>query len=56
MENRITTIEEMELRLEQYGHKAIWETIEKIGQWQDRIAFRQIFFLAGGKFGENENE
>ena len=52
-DRQIISIDEMRDKLEEYGHKAIWHNIESIGKWQDRVAFRQVFFLAGGNLDEN---
>ena len=48
MENKFVSIDEMKEKLEEFGSKIIWQNIEKIGKWQDRVMFRQLFFLAGG--------
>lgn len=50
--NEKMTIEEMEQRIEQYGHKAIWQTIEKMNNWQDRVMYRFLFFKAGGSLDD----
>jgi hypothetical protein len=42
------SIDEMKNKIEDLGGKAIWVAIEKIGNWQMRVAYRQVFFLAGG--------
>jgi len=47
-EKKFVSIDEMKEKLEGFGEKAIWQSIEKIGNWQDRVAYRQLFFLAGG--------
>ena len=52
-ERQIISIDEMKDKIKKYGHKAIWKSIEGIGKWQDRIAFRQIFFLVGGNLDED---
>jgi hypothetical protein len=52
-ERQMISIDEMKDKLEEYGHKAIWHNIEGIGKWQDRVVFRQVFFLAGGNLDEN---
>jgi hypothetical protein len=52
-EREIISLDEMKDKLEEYGHKAIWHNIEGIGNWKDRVAFRQVFFLAGGNLDEN---
>jgi len=51
-EKKFISIDEMKDKLEEYGHKTIWHNIEGIGNWQDRIAYRQLFFLAGGELGD----
>jgi hypothetical protein len=48
MDKQFLSIDEMKERLEQYGHKQIWLSIEKINNWQERIEYRQLFFIAGG--------
>ena len=45
-------IDEMEEKLNVFGNKQIWLSIEKIGNWQDRIAYRNLFFLAGGSLDD----
>jgi len=52
-ERQMISIDEMKDKLEKYGHKAIWHNIEGIGNWQSRIAYRQLFFLAGGSLDED---
>jgi hypothetical protein len=52
-ERQMISIDSMREKLEEYGHKAIWHNIEGIGKWQDRIAYRQMFFLAGGNLDED---
>ena len=47
-ERKMISIGEMRDKLEEYGHKAIWHNIEGIGNWRDRVAYRQVFFMAGG--------
>jgi len=47
-ERKMISIEEMQDKLEEYGHRAIWYNIEGIGNWRDRVAYRQVFFMAGG--------
>jgi len=53
-ENKFVSIDEMKERLENFGSKRIWETIEMIGDWKDRTMYRQLFFLAGGSLEENK--
>lgn len=48
MDKQFISIDEMQEKLSEFGDKTIWQRIEKIGKWQDRIAYRQLFFLAGG--------
>jgi hypothetical protein len=48
MEEKFVSIDEMKDKLEEYGSKIIWQKIEKIDNWQSRVAYRQLFFLAGG--------
>lgn len=47
--NKFLSIDEMKDKIEEYGSKAIWQSIERIGNWKDRVAYRQLFFLAGGE-------
>jgi hypothetical protein len=47
-EKKIISVEEMKDKIEESGSRLIWLAIEKIGYWQDRIAYRKIFFQAGG--------
>jgi len=47
-ERKMISIDEMRDKLEEYGHRAIWHNIEGIGNWRDRVAYRQVFFMAGG--------
>jgi hypothetical protein len=42
------SIDEMKDKIMDLGDKPIWVAIEKIGNWQTRVAYRQVFFLAGG--------
>jgi len=51
-EKRLVSIDEMKEKLEEFGAKQIWQSIEKIGKCQDRIMFRQLFFLAGSSLDE----
>ena len=51
--NTDISIDGMRDKIEQCGHKAVWLAIEKIGKWQDRVAFRTVFFMAGGELEEN---
>ena len=48
----LCSIEEMKDKLEEYGSQQIWLNIEKIGNWKGRVAYRQIFFEAGGTLKE----
>jgi len=54
MENgkRFVSIDEMTEKISEYGARAIWLNIEKLGNYQERIAYRQLFFLAGGELDE----
>jgi hypothetical protein len=52
MENKFVSIDEMKDKLEAFGNKQVWLSIEKIGNCQDRIGYRQLFFLAGGNLDE----
>jgi len=51
-EKKFVSIDEMTEKISEYGAKVIWQNIEKIGKWQDRVAYRQLFFLAGGELGD----
>jgi hypothetical protein len=48
MDKQFVSIDEMKEKIERFGAKRIWQNIEKIGNCQERVAFRQLFFLAGG--------
>jgi hypothetical protein len=48
MEENLISVEEMKSKLEESGNKALWGAIERISNWKGRLAYRQIFFLAGG--------
>lgn len=52
-DRQMISIDAMKEKLEKYGQKAIWKNIEGIGNWRDRVGFRQVFFLAGGSLDEN---
>lgn len=58
MEKKFLSIEEMQEKIGQFGDRTIWQNIESLSNWQERIAFRQLFFIAGGnlenKGGEND--
>jgi hypothetical protein len=41
-------IEEMKAKLGEVGARVLWGYIEKIGNWEIRVAYRNVFFLAGG--------
>lgn len=49
MDNKEISIDEMKEKLAQFGDRQVWLSIEKIGKCQDRVAYRQLFFLAGGE-------
>jgi hypothetical protein len=51
-EKKFLSIDEMSDKLEKCGSRELWLAIERIGKWQDRIAYRQLFFLAGGSLDE----
>jgi hypothetical protein len=51
-EKKFVSIDEMKDKLEEYGNKAIWKNIEGIGNWKDRVAYRQLFFLAEGNLDD----
>ena len=42
------SIDEMKDKLEMMGAKELWRAIEHISNWQLRIAYRQVYFMAGG--------
>ena len=48
MDKRDIDIEEMKSKLEEVGARVLWGHIERIGNWQTRVAYRNVFFLAGG--------
>lgn len=48
MNDRILSIDEMKERIEIYGKREIWVTIEKLDNCLTRLAYRQLYFLAGG--------
>jgi hypothetical protein len=48
MDNQDISIDEMKSKLEEVGARVLWGHIERIGNWQIRVAYRQVFFLAGG--------
>jgi hypothetical protein len=52
-QERGISIDEMKEKLAEFGNKAIWQGIERIGYWKDRVAYRQVFFLAGGSLEED---
>jgi hypothetical protein len=54
MEERFVSIDEMKEKLGEFGNRQVWLSIEKLGKWQDRVAFRQLFFLAGGNLEEEK--
>jgi hypothetical protein len=51
-EKKFVSIDEMKDKLEEFGQRVIWQNIEKLGNWQDRVVYRQLFFLAGGNLDE----
>lgn len=54
MDNKkFISIDEMTEKIEEFGVKQIWQTIEKKGNWQERTAYRKLFFLAGGNLDED---
>lgn len=54
MEERFVSIDEMKEKIGEFGNRQVWLSIEKLGKWQDRVAFRQLFFLAGGNLEEEK--
>ena len=52
MENKFVSIDEMKEKLAEAGDKMVWNNIERLGKWQDRVAFRQLFFLAEGNLDD----
>lgn len=48
MDKQFLSIDEMKEKIEQFGNWGIWRIIESIANWQERVAYRQLFFLAGG--------
>jgi len=53
MDKKFLSIESMQELLEIKGSREVWRIIEAIPNWQDRIANRQLFFMAGGSLEEN---
>ena len=51
-DKKFVSIDEMQDKIEEYGEKALWQNIEQLGNWKDRVAYRQLFFLAGGSLEE----
>jgi hypothetical protein len=51
-ERDFISIDEMKDKLGEVGSKMIWQNIERIGNWRDRVAYRQLFFLAGGSLDD----
>jgi hypothetical protein len=51
-EKRFISIDEMTEKIAEVGDKMVWQNIERLGKWQDRVAFRQLFFLAGGELDD----
>jgi hypothetical protein len=51
-EKRFVSIDEMQEKISEFGAKAIWQNIERLGNWQERTAYRQLFFIAGGSLDE----
>jgi hypothetical protein len=47
-ERNFVSIEEMQEKLAEAGDKMVWQNIERLGNWKDRVAYRQLFFMAGG--------
>jgi hypothetical protein len=52
MEKKFISIDEMQEKLAEVGDKMVWQNIERLGKWQNRVAFRQLFFQAGGNLDE----
>jgi len=52
MDKKMLSIDEIKDKIFKLGCKKLWESIEKIGNWQERIAYRNLFFLAGGSLDE----
>jgi hypothetical protein len=52
MDKQFISIDTMKEKLGEVGDKMIWQNIEKIGNWRDRVAYRQLFFLAGGSLDD----
>ena len=48
MNNQFLSIEYMQEKLAKNGHKEVWNMIEKIANPLERLAYRHLFFLAGG--------
>jgi len=52
MDRQFISIDEMKDKLGEVGNKMIWQNIERLGNYKDRIAYRQVFFLAGGSLDD----
>ena len=52
MDKQELSIDEMKEKLESYGNKHIWKSIEAIKDPLERLSFRQLFFIAGGSLDE----
>lgn len=53
MDKQFLSIDEMKEKIDIFGDKTIWLEIEKISNYQDRISYRQVFFLADGNLDKN---
>jgi hypothetical protein len=53
MENKFISIDEMKEKLDTFGSTQIWQSLEKLGNWKERVAYRQLFFLAGGNLDDD---
>jgi hypothetical protein len=52
MDKQFISIEELQDKIFKLGSQVMWGEIEKINNWQDRVAYRQLFFLAGGSLDD----
>jgi len=48
IDENLLSINEMEDKIGEHGDNAVWQGIERVSNLKDRLAYRQLFFLAGG--------
>ena len=54
MEIKLISLEDMQNLIERQGSQRVWQAIEKIASWKDRIANRNLFFMVKEKLDENQ--